>query len=387
MLLGLGVALLIRIAFVAANYLGISNTLQTDSHQYVQEARLVLEEGAGDFWRRPPGYPLFLIAARGVNLNLAILLQGVLGLGTCSLVYWGARRLFSESAARWAVLFVALDLTSIIYGNLILSECLFTTLLTASALCLLVSQDGKSTAVAAVLLAAGCYVRPIGLVAALLWPLLLGVVFRNRKKAVTFFSLIWLLLLPWFVRQKVNFGDFMFSGITYENPLFHNAAYVLAEIEGTPVDEVQQRLLDTVAFADWQAKGYEILLSHPFVFAYTIAKGVPVTLTSPAVGAFRNMFPSAHVVYLTGTVLACLFWLWLPCSVLALKDKAALFLFATALYLVVVPGPQGAVTVPSARCAGVGHLCGGWFAPLAVQAVGAAGAKKSRDPYTTRLGC
>ena len=345
---GLGLALLIRVVFPAANYLDLTEIHHTDSYSYAKDAYHVVDEGIWDFWRRPPGYPLFLIVAGALvaggqlNLNLILLLQSLLGIATCALVYWGARRLFGDSTARWAMLLAGFDLTCIVYGNLMLSECLFATLLTAAALCLLVGQTPKATAGSAVLLAAACYVRPVGLVLAVLWPLMLWLVLRNRKKAIVFFSVVWLLLLPWFVRQKVKFGDFMFSGITHENPLLHNAAYVLAEIEVRSVKLVKQRLMETVPFNEWPSKGYEILLSHPFVFLYTVAKDLPVTLLSPAPDAYRAMFPSGPSwFHAAGAVFACLFWAWLPLTVFAARQKAGLFLLATALYLIVIPGPQG----------------------------------------------
>ena len=186
-----------------------------------------------------------------------------------------------------------------------------------------------------------------------------------------FFSVVWLLLLPWFVRQKVTSGDFMFSGITHENPLLHNAAYVLAEIEGKPVAAVQQRLGETVPFGEWPSKGYEILRAHPFVFLYAVAKGVPITLLSPAPDAFRGMFPSgASWFHTAGLVFACLFWAWLPFTVFAAREKAGLFLLATALYLIVIPGPQGRFAVSRARHAGVGGLRGDRVGPPRVAAAG-----------------
>ena len=344
----LGLALLLRVALPAANYLGLTDIHHTDSYSYTKDAYHIVDDGIWDFWRRPPGYPLFLIVAGTlraggqINLHLVLFLQGLLGLATCGLVFWGARRVIGASAARWALLLISLDLTSIVYGNLMISECLFTTLLTASMLCALVGQTPRATAGAAFLLAAACYVRPVGLVLAFVWPLMLWLVLRDRKKAAVFFVVVWLLLLPWFVRQKVTSGDFMFSGITHENPLLHNAAYVLAEIEGKPVAAVQQRLAETVPFGEWPSKGYEIVLSHPFVFLYTLAKGVPITLLSPAPDAFRAMLPSAvSWFHMGGAVFACLFWVWLPFTVMAMREKAGLFLLATALYLVIIPGPQG----------------------------------------------
>ena len=112
----LGLALLLRIAFPAANYLGLTDIHHTDSYSYsyAKDAYHVVDDGIWDFWRRPPGYPLFLIVAGTlraggqINLNLVLLLlQGLLGLATCGLVFWGARRLIGASAAPWALLWIS----------------------------------------------------------------------------------------------------------------------------------------------------------------------------------------------------------------------------------------------------------------------------------------
>ena len=218
---GLGLALLVRAAFPVANYLNASTVHHTDSYSYARNPRSRRRRRDLGFLAPPTG------------------LSAVPDRGRAPQTRGGALRLLGGSAASWALPLISLDLITVVYGNLMVSECLFTTLLTAAALCVLTGQTPKATFGAAALLAAACYVRPVGLVLAILWPLLLWLVFGHRRKAVVFFSVVWLLLLPWFVRQKVKFGTFMFSRITRENPLFYNAAYVLAEIEGKPVGAVQ----------------------------------------------------------------------------------------------------------------------------------------------------
>ena len=113
-LIGLGVALAIRVSFIAANYLGVTEIEVVDSKRYFDEGARFLQGEEQVFAFRTPGYPLFVAYAGGLKPNLVALLQALLGLLTCGLVYWGALRLFGRPVARWATLFLALDMTTII---------------------------------------------------------------------------------------------------------------------------------------------------------------------------------------------------------------------------------------------------------------------------------
>ena len=54
------------------------------------------------------------------------------------------------------------------------------------------------------------------------------------------------------------------------------------------------------------------------------------------------MFPSGVPwFHAAAVVFSCLFWVWLPFTVFAARENVGVFLLATALYLVLIPGPQG----------------------------------------------
>jgi 4-amino-4-deoxy-L-arabinose transferase-like glycosyltransferase len=339
---GLIAALLIRAGFLVADLAGAANVHETDSYSYVREAYLVVDQNIYDFWLRPPGYPFFLILSGTVSEWLTLTLQTFLGVGTCALVYFGGRRLFGEAAARWALLFVALDMTSIVYGNMILAESLFTALLTAALLCVVLSSSLRGAAASAVLLALACYVKPVALALAVLWPGLLWLVLKKPKHSLVFLGVAWALLLPWFFRQHARFGVFMFSGIQAQHPLIHNAAYVLADVQDTPLHEVQQRLKETVPFENRNREAFRIIARHPFIYAVQVLNALPITLLSPAPNAFRRMLPALpSALYYAGLVLACLFWLWLPFALVGFRRRAVVFILVTASYLLLVPGAEG----------------------------------------------
>ena len=224
-----------RLVKTKAGTYTLSEIEVVDSKRYFDEGARFLQGEEQVFAFRTPGYPLFVAYAGGLKPNLVALLQALLGLLTCGLVYWGALRLFGRPVARWATLFLALDMTTIIYGNFLLAEALFTLVLTATLVVLLSSESPRNAAAAGVLLAAACYVRPVGLPLALLCPLLIWVIFKDAKRAVLLFAVAWLLLAPWFFRQQAVFDRFMFSSVTSVNLLFYNAAHVEAELTGEPI--------------------------------------------------------------------------------------------------------------------------------------------------------
>jgi 4-amino-4-deoxy-L-arabinose transferase-like glycosyltransferase len=154
--------------------LDLTNNSETDTESYVLIARQLLDGEEGYFRLRTPGYPIFL-ALTGLDLRLALLVQGLLGFATCGLVYFGVRSQCGELAARLSLAFLAIDVTTITYGNLLLSETLFTCLLTVALLLGATSRSRGSAVSCGVVLAAAAYVRPVGLLLAWLWPLVMAV--------------------------------------------------------------------------------------------------------------------------------------------------------------------------------------------------------------------
>lgn len=352
-------ACLSRAGLVAANYFDLTNNEQTDTESYVVIARQLLDGEEGYFRLRTPGYPVFL-ALTGLDLKLALLLQGLLGFATCGLVYFGVRSQCGELAARLSLAFVALDLTTITYGNMLLSETLFAALLTLGVVLGSTSESRRGAVTCGIALAAATYVRPVGLLLGWLWPLVMAVAWKRPRQALLVFVTTWLLLLPWFVRQNEHYGEFGFSQITTGNLLLHNAAYVVADIEGRALIDVQGEFFQ-LRGVPWEDRAIEILLAHPFIYIKTAVMGAVVTLLSPAWNAFQHMLPGAGPgLYTLEAVLACLFWLWLPFCVFSVSRPLGLLALTTAAYLILIPGPQGrarfrAPAVPAlAIAAGIG---------------------------------
>lgn len=348
-----------RAGLVAANYSDLTTNEQTDTESYVVIARQLIEGEEGYFRLRTPGYPIFL-ALTGLDLKLALLVQGLMGFATCGLVYFAVRSQCGELAARLSLAFLSFDLTTITYGNVLLSETLFAALLTLGLVLGSTSRSRTRALACGVVLAAAIYVRPVGLLLVWLWPLVMAVAWKRPRQALLVFAATGLLLLPWFVRQNEHYGEFRFSEITRGNLLLHHAAYVVAEVEGRTLGDVQGEFFE-LRGVPWEDRAMEIILAHPFTYAKTAVKGVVVTLLSPAWNAFRHMLPgTGEGLYVVAGGLACLFWLWLPFCAFSTSRPLGLLALTTAAYLILIPGPQGrarfrAPAVPAlAIAAGIG---------------------------------
>ena len=338
-LLLLLVAVAIRGAFVIANYRGVTVTLHSDSGSYLQEADRFLKIGEMELCFRLPGYPLFL-ALTGLNLRFCLVLQGLLGILTCALVYWGTRERCGSRPAALALLFVAFDMTSIIYGNFLVSEALFTPLLTAALFLLLRPGSLASIMGSAVLLGAAVYVRPAAAGLGVLWPLLLRFVFKDGRSALVSFGVTAAIVVPWLFRQKARCGEFALSLEQSYHLLVWNAGYVQADAEGARLEDVQERLAAGVPRSDHNRRALEIIAAHPLRFAWLWAKSAAINLLSPAHEAFRFMFPRAGPwLRAAEAAVACLFWLWLWLVPVSLRYKTCLAAAVTAVYFLVISGP------------------------------------------------
>lgn len=213
-------ALSARLIFIFA----LPPLLHLDSDSYFEiTQRLWAGEGFGDLSRRTPLYPLYLwLAARSATAGLfpVVLAQHLLGVATVVLFYFLARRLFPARMRPAAVvsgLVLAVLPYPILIEHSILSESLFTFLLTGAAYSLLTWwQEDRSHYAwgCGALLALAALTRPI---AAGVFPLWAGLLFllewkSDRKRATGFLiraGLAWaVLLLPLLIRNYAVMGSF-----------------------------------------------------------------------------------------------------------------------------------------------------------------------------------
>lgn len=193
---------------------------------------------------RTPGYPAFLAICRLVNLDD----RGIVLLQHCASILFslglfsGALALTgSNLAATIAGIIYALDPTTIRYGNLLLTESLFTILLFLILFLAARMRGGKidqRVAVIGVLTGLLSIVRP----AALFYPFLLLPVFllrtdRGRRRIALVFAIsAGLVPVGWAFRNSVQTGIFTFCSISGTNLLMHRAAGALAMEDGGNFD-------------------------------------------------------------------------------------------------------------------------------------------------------
>lgn len=273
-------AFVIRIFFVfSVNIFPINKSYHAnDSKEYIALAKELVSNGR--FFRtgvyenigrldtieiiRTPGYPLFLVP--GILLNnidlVVIALQIILSCFTVYLTYRIALILFNnENAALVGAFLFAIDPMSVFYTIYILTETLFTFLVTLFAYFLLeYLQDRrlKHLIIASLALAAAIFVRPV----AYFLPLFLTIsailyfalTYRQNKISFQHIAIFFFLamgpLFLWQARNYVTTGYSGFSAITDINLYFYNGAAVTAANQGLSYEDLQ------IEMGLWEIKVY-----------------------------------------------------------------------------------------------------------------------------------
>ena len=259
-------------------YLAVANNLATE-HTF--------ETNKYPEIRRTPGYPVFLVACGltgplgyGIAQIVGILLDVLL----VYMTYVLGRRLVSETAGLWAAALQALSPLAIALSVRILTDSIFTLLITAGIFLLARHFDeGKwwPLALAAALTATAIYVRPVGTIFVPIVVIVL--LFRPRRlaNAASFLLIVGALMAPWYVRNYVVAGYKGFSSIGEWNLLYWEGAGVWAKTHSISLLEAQHQLealynqrlqLEHIDAASPQAAriqgqmGRDILLAHPVTF-------------------------------------------------------------------------------------------------------------------------
>lgn len=314
LLLVLAVALALRLAvFIAAlaephrfwrpdsgGYLGLAGHLHP---AYLGEERghwfaLGLE--------RTPVYPLFIKAVYetfGSHYEAVIAVQLFLSTATVALTYWLATRLVSREVALVAAFLLAIDPASVVYGNLLLTETLFTFLLTLAVLLVVIGSQRVNPVIA---FAGGCLVglaaltRPVAEYMPLVLILVIGVAVPTAARArIALVAAIvvgsGLFVGGWIGRNVHATGVPILSTIEGKNMLYYRAVGALEESGETAPDaqnyvraELARRIdphenaaqLSRTEFS----LGLRIVMHHPAGAAKSWAKGVGRILFGPAKG-------------------------------------------------------------------------------------------------------
>ena len=235
------------------------NYFRPDSSTYVQPAKVLAETGRYKFSvdadkgyaYRTPGYPAYLALFFKFtdNLKWSVIFMVILSALTCIPIFYSGCYFGGKWVGFIAGLFFALNITSIAHAPLILSDTLFTLIVTvqlwyfikfyfsARPLFLFMSVIAASITV---------YIRPVEL----LWIfpcIFLVFIYRGfylKKKLVITLLLVltfFLPLMPWMLRNLMNDSGFTMSTDT-GNLLYNNGAVLLGKVEGRSPEGIRAEM-------------------------------------------------------------------------------------------------------------------------------------------------
>lgn len=248
---------------------------------------------------RTPGYPIFMIP--GVLLGhieaVTIFLQVILSCATVVMIYKISLELFqNEIAAFISVLLAGFDRVLIQHASLLLTETLFTFLLTLFLYFIILYLKHKALRyifISSILLTMAVYVRPVGyyLPVVFIIGMSIWLFFRHElnKKImihfVIFFIFIFSLVSIWQIRNHIAAQYSGFASVSEHDMYFHYAYMVLAVKEGIDFKERQYKLGD-VDDIDVKIKRYLDRDKQPFInndqaYNYIRNKGLKIILDNP----------------------------------------------------------------------------------------------------------
>lgn len=286
---------------------------QFDSWGYLNIANNLFEQGV--YSREPnppllpdstrtPLYPLFLYLFYFLNQPgwAIIFIQAILSSLTACLVFSISQvlRIAKPFGIVVALLF-ALDPVSIFFTNTVLTETLFTFLFTLSMYYFIRSiqfHENGSLYASAVFIGLATLCRPVSLY---LIPLLAVVYFISRKvnrvflykQAILYFGIVALFIGPWFLRNKMTYGQPFFSSISEINLLHYTVLPMRSALENKPKSEIREDY-ETQLFGklDFENDSSSILKVREFAHeeAIRLISGNPVLFGKMALKSALHFF-------------------------------------------------------------------------------------------------
>ncbi len=262
------VALTLRLVVLALAVLGPGRLIWLpDSLEYDLLGRNLALHGAfsqspappfAPDYQRTPLFPLqvalaYLLAGGrpGVAATLAVVANVVFGALTAALLVPIGAALGARRMGLWAGLLLAVDLTSIVYSAMLLTEVLFALLLVGALLALARyagAPGARSAALAGAALGLATLTRPIGI----LLPLVLGPCFflargwRGWPRALRDLALCGLvagaIVAPWSLRARAAGADDATATQVAINAYFHRGALIEAARTGRAPEDVRAEL-------------------------------------------------------------------------------------------------------------------------------------------------
>lgn len=295
-----------------------------DSKSYINTARALQQTGhfavhpeTSDTPQifRTPGYPSFIAGSFfifGERYEPVILLQIFLSLGTLLIVYYISTNIWkTRSAGILAVLFYSLDIPTFMGSQWILSETLFTCMLSVAAFCMIVSLKKPRYLELLTLFQGICFAfatltRPISyyliipqcvIFVLIIWKYLHVSFQRCLVLALLLVTPYGLLVGGWQIRNLRLTGHAEFSYIQGLNLFFYRGAGIVAQREGLSFQEAQEYLgygdfmktAPETIFASiveldrrWKAESLRLFMQHPKFLLKDQLRGLVKMLGMPA---------------------------------------------------------------------------------------------------------
>lgn len=250
---------------------------------------------------RTPGYPAFVAAVYrvcGERPMWVALVQCVLGALTCVVAFQLAEFLGSRHAAIWAGFALAIELFAILLSNALITETVFTLLLTCGLLALFhAHRTGKllPAMTAGLCVGLGILCRPIGLYLIALptiWLAVSGKQTRSRRcqLGAAFCLCAIATIAPWMARNYAHFGQWQFTSIQGLNLYSFKSVYVetgsLGRLNPNRIKSIQDQMAEEFATSlngrrlnylemarEYQRAGLERISSHPIKYGLAHLSG------------------------------------------------------------------------------------------------------------------
>ncbi|PID58121.1 hypothetical protein CSB45_05390 [candidate division KSB3 bacterium] len=306
--------------FLAGTSAAADTIFAPDSSSYIHTAQALQKNGTCSVsveqperpqLLRTPGYPLFIriFLPCSSTYRALIIVQILLSLGTIVLAYFLALQFWPPAAALLSAGLLALDIASFVNSEQILSDTLFTFLLTGSVLIgvyALKSPHVLLITFHSILLACATLVRPISyyLIPALLILFTAHWAWKRNWSRKSIFLGGSLLLLPWMllvggwqVRNYLVAGTGEFSTIQGVNLLFYRGAGIIALRDSISLEDAQTALgyghytashpemtdwSQGQLAAHWKHEGMGLIRHYPGLFLKSQFHGLIKMLFDPA---------------------------------------------------------------------------------------------------------
>ena len=255
------------ILFDSEGYLNLAENINT--HQIFSRANST-QQLTPDI-SRTPIFPLFLSGIKIFsNSNIVICfilvligsINAILTFKLCLLAF------NNQKIARLAALLVAIDIPSIYFSSVIMTETLFSTLLVLGIFLFMKREITTwNYLLSGFIFSLAILCRPI----AIFLPLLLLTIMLARtetlKKIAIFLFATYFLAGLWSYRNYKTFDTFQLSSIGAINLYFHTSASINAEIKNITTHEAQANLKTQLQQArNWTGENYEI--KHMIAYCY-----------------------------------------------------------------------------------------------------------------------